>query len=307
MQKQLNIRLIIALAFVISAIIILPYFKTGSHGLQVDKRMFTLHPQTVITDVVLKTPQQTNRLSYVNGQWLVNETYPLDINMRDVFFSVLSQLEIRRAVPASLADSTSNYLQTKGVEVTVLNNTDTVQHYIIGGNKATQQSFIVASTNKPYLVHIPGYRSYVAGIFQVPEADWRSRLVFTTQFTNLNTLKVKYAKDSLNFRYKNSFFEIEGMQADSTQLITALEDFLFIQTDQYLQPSELAAFQPDSLVSTPPLVTITCTQLSGTNETLRVYPTRAGKFYLALSPDSSYCVLNKKRFNKILRKRADFE
>lgn len=309
MQRNKNIRLLIALAMVLALIVLLPLLKNKGDGLSVDRKMFTLGNQTVITDVVLTTDSTQNKLSYVNGKWLVNGSYDLDLSMRDVFFSVLSQLEIRRPVAKSQMDSIALAIRSQGVEVSILNNADTVKAYKVWGNKNDQSSYIMGSDGKPYLMHIPGYRSYVAGIFEVPESDWRTRRVFSAQFTNLNSLKLKYADgDSISFRYKDSFFEIEGMHADSTQLITSLENLLFLQTDQYLLPSEMHNYVDPNFDPDKPMVWISATKLAGTTENVRLYDTKPKKpFYLAITPDSSYCLFNKKRMERILVKKKDFK
>lgn len=309
MQRNKNIRLLIALAMVIALIVLLPLLKNNGSGLSVDRKLFTLGNQTVITDVILTTDSTQNKLSYINGKWVVNSKYDLDLSMRDVFFSVLSQLEIRRPVAKSQEDSIVQIILNQGVEVSILNNSDTVKAYKVWGNKEDQSSYIMGNDNKPYLVHIPGYRSYVAGIFEVPESDWRTRRVFSAQFTNLNRLQLNYADgDSLSFRYKESFFEIEGMHADSTQLITSLENLLFLQTDQYLLPSEMHNYVDSNFDPNKPMVRISATKLSGATETVRLYdPKPKNPFYLAITPDSSYCLFNKKRMERNLVKKKDFE
>ena len=307
MQKQKNIRLLILLGVLLTAIAIIPMLK-NQNGLPVDKKSFTLDQQTVITDVNLTSAQTNNKLSYINGAWQVNNKYELDPNMRDVFFSVLSQLEIRKSIAQSQSDSILNLIKTKGIEVTILNNSEVVKHYFIWGDADTQVSFLMDDNGNGYVVHIPGYRSFVAGIFEVPESDWRSRRSFTAQFLNLNSLKIEYPTETLEFKYKDSFFEIVGINADSTQLITSLENLLFLQTDQYLVPEEYAKYEVDSLSKQTPFVIISTTSLTGFEEKVKIYNSKNSQpYYVGLASDSSYCLFNKKRLNSILVKKSDFE
>ncbi len=307
MQKQRNIRLLLILGGLVTLLTLLPYFKERK-GLNIDKRQFTLDPQTVITDVILTSKKATNKLSYLQGDWQINATHPLDPNMRDVFFSVLSQMAIRKEIPQSQQDSLIQLIKNEGTEVEIFNNSEVVKHYFIWGDSESQTSFVMNEDNDGYMVHIPGYRSFVAGIFQVPTSDWRSRRAFTAMFTNLNSLKITYPTDSIEFRYKNSFFEIVGMDADSTLLITALENLLFLQTDQYLVPEEYAKYEVDSLKEQTPFAIISATLLTGFEEKVKIYDSKnAQPFYVGLATDSSYCLFNKKRLNSILIKKLDFE
>ena len=105
MQKQKNIRLLISLSIIILLIALIPFLKESRDGFSFDKNQFTLNDQTVITDVILISESASNKLSFENGTWQVNSTYQLDPNMRDVFFSVLSKLQIRRAVSEAQNDT----------------------------------------------------------------------------------------------------------------------------------------------------------------------------------------------------------
>ncbi len=307
MQKQKNIRLLLILGGLITLLTLLPFLREDS-GLSIDKRQFTLDSQTVITDVVLTSKEFKNTLSYVQGEWQINDSYELDPNMRDVFFSVLSQMEIRKAWPQTQSDSLTQLIKTTGTEVSILNNNELIKHYFIGGNAGSQVSYLMDEEENGYVLHIPGYRSYVAGIFQVPTSDWRSRRAFTAQFLNLNSLKIEYPNESIEFRYKDSFFEIVDVHADSTQLITSLENLLFLQTEQYLAPQEHTNYKVDSTVNQPPLANISATTLAGNTETIIFFNTpNSQSFYLGLTSDSTYCLFNKNRINNILVKKSDFE
>jgi len=307
MQKQKNIRLLLILGGLITLLTLLPFLRENS-GLSIDKRQFTLDPQTVITDVVLSSKSDKNTLSYVQGKWQINNSYELDPNMRDVFFAVLSQMEIRKAWPQAQNDSLTQLIKATGTEVSILNNNELIKHYFIGGNAYSQISYLMDEEENGYVLHIPGYRSYVAGIFQVPTSDWRSRRIFTAQFLNLNSLKIEYPNESIEFRYKDSFFEVVGLKTDSTQLITSLENLLFLQTDQYLVPEEHAKYKVDSLRAQTPFVIISTTSLTGFEENVKIYNSKNSQpYYVGLATDSSYCLFNKKRLDSILIKNSDFE
>lgn len=307
MQKQKNIRLLIILGSILTLISIIPILLESNDGLSIDKHQFTLDEQTVITDVILKSKAGTNKLSYLKGSWQVNDKYDLDQNMRDVFFSVLSQLEIRRSVSELQNDSIANLAKSGGIEVLILNNQEVLKTYWILGDSESQISYLTDSEDNSYVIHIPGYRSYLAGIFEVPESDWRSRRVFSALFTNLNSLKISYQKEDIEFQYKNRFFEILEINADSTQLITALENLLFLQTDKYLQPQEYSTYI-DTPSEKEPLAKILVTKLSGTEEKMDIYKsTEESTFYLGIGLDSTYCLINKKRLDKILVKKSDFQ
>ena len=134
MQKTKNIRLLVALALSIAVIIILQFSKREGNNLGVEKTIFQLHDQQEITDVYLKSTQAENHFKFQNGHWELNDTLLLDQSMRDVFFSVLSKVEIRKPVVASAKDSLVNFLLSSGVQTIITFGDETIKDYRVGGN-----------------------------------------------------------------------------------------------------------------------------------------------------------------------------
>ena len=210
MQKSKNIRLMAVLSLMIAAIIFLQLSKINQSNLGVEKTIYQLDDQQEITDVYLKSAQIENHFYFQNGQWELNDTLLLDQSMRDVFFSVLSKVEIRKPVVASSKDSLVNFLLNNGVHTTITFGDEIIKEYWVGGNNELELSWIMDSQKQiPYQVHIPGYQSYLAGIYSVPAKDWRSRFIFNLNFALLKNIEIEYAESetTLELNYANSFFQ----------------------------------------------------------------------------------------------------
>lgn len=240
-QRTKNIRLLSLLAITLVTIGLLLRFDRNSDTLGVDKKLFQLNDQQEITDVYLLGPDEQNHFHFEKGQWHLNDTLLLDQSMATVFFSVLSRLEIRRPVARQEADSLAALLRSQGVRTIITYGADTIKDYFVGGNPDLEITWMLNHREAtPWQVHIPGYQSYVAGIFSVPASDWRSRFVFTTNFALLSRLRLIYPDDSLVIRQKNNFFEIPGITADSTAIANYLEEVAYLQADRYLTPQDTA-------------------------------------------------------------------
>jgi hypothetical protein len=257
--------------------------KDSGDGYDYDKNKFTLDENSVITTVILEGNGFNNRFEYFNGAWEVNGKYLIDQGMRDVFFAMLSRTEVKRPVARSERDSIVSFLRREGVKVSILNNADTIKTYIAGGDKNRFLSYFMSpEEDEPYLVQIPGYQSYLAGIFMVEENDWRSRFIWDIDWSSLKTLTVDYdqGKERLEFEYEDNFMGLEGINnLDTANMMGYLEYIAYLQTDKYLKEGEIPIY--DRMIeSGEPIMTIDVEQIGNRKSTLILYPRPEGKQYI---------------------------
>lgn len=311
MQKSKNIRLLTALSFIIAAIIFLQFSKRNSSNLGVEKTIFQLHDQQEITDVYLNSEQVENHFKFQNGHWALNDTLLLDQSMRDVFFSVLSKVEIRKPVIESTKDSLVNFLLRTGVHTIITYGGEIIKEYWVGGNTELEISWIMDSQNQiPYQVHIPGYQSYLAGIFNVPAKDWRSRFIFNLNFALLKNIEIEYAEsgERLELNYANSFFSIPGVAADSTKIANFLDNLAFLQADQFIEKNESGNEYDSLLKNNLVYATIKLKKISGDDKSITFYKNLPNKnFILAKIDDGSLALFNYERIKGLFKTSNDFE
>ena len=308
MQRTKNIRLLTLFVVLTGAIVAVNFLGQEKGGLDIDKRMFTLNPETVITDVsiIAKDGSMTNEFSYVNQGWTVNNKYSMDRSMRDVFFSVLSQMEIRRPIEPGLADSVSRELMSQGYQVTISNNGDLVKEYLIGGNEEEVLSVAMGPDNKVYEVHIPGYQSYVAGIFGVPENDWRDRFIFRLNPVSLAFVEMRFQDEKYRIEYDNNEFRLVDGIADSTELANFMESVIFLQADSYFDPGNRPEFA-SQLNNSVPELTISVGDITGNTEELKLFPKEAdGSVIVGLVDDHNPVLFNARRISRIYRRKDSF-
>ena len=244
-QQKRNIRQLIYLAILSCITVLLALTGGENDGINFDKQKFILDENAVITTVRLEGNTFINKFEYLNGVWEVNDKYLLDQGMRDVFFAVLSQVEVKRPVAISEKDSIASFLKNSGIKVSILNYGAEVKSYLAGGNKEKFQTYLMEiDGDQPYLVHIPGYQSYIAGIFEARESDWRSRYIWEIDWTSLKKLTITFGKESTVFEYKDNFMAVEDLaRLDTAAMMNYLEGVAFIQTEKYLNPGEIDAYE----------------------------------------------------------------
>ena len=308
MQRKKNIRLLIVLATLMVAVVLLQLDFGKKDNLGVDRKLFQLDPNREINRVVLEGPEETNVFDFQNGRWHLNDTLFLDQSMRDVFFSVVSQLEIRRPVLESKADSIAQLIEESGVQTTISFGDEMIQQYWVGGNSQQQVSWIMGSDKVPYQVHIPGYQSYVAGIFKVPASDWRSRFLLDVNFALINAIEIEYPEtdEKLTLKYENSFFTVPGVRADSLKVAEFLESLSFLQANNFLDSR-------DSTVGAEPGTTnlyaiLQVHMVNGSTTGIRFFNDRENRrFYLAELEDGSMAQIDKRALATLFKKPVDFE
>ena len=308
-QKRKNITLLIIL-LLLSATTVLVYISGGkTNRIDVDERLFALGENTVITTVLIQGPDVNNHFEYVGQTWIVNDKYEMDISMRDVLFAVLSQAEIRRPVPREIRDSVSSKLKSRGIKVIIQNGQELIQEFLVGGNnQKTNTYFMSPIDDVPYIMVIPGYQSYIAGIFEVKENDWRNRFIISVNWTNLKTVQIDYLNDPGQYyelRYTDDFFKIDGQpELDSAKVLDYIEELSLIQVNKFLGENEIKKY--DSLASTSPVIRISIESI-GDNYNLEFFPRLTGdRYQLARFNHSNLVLFNQAVLNILLKKAEDF-
>jgi hypothetical protein len=310
MQKKQNVKLLVSLSIMIVAIFMLQHNTRPTGNLGVEKTFFQLHDQQEITDVYIKNGSSENHLKYQSGRWRLNDTLLLDQSMRDVFFSVLSKVEIRKPVVESLKDSLVSFLKTYGTHATITFGDEIIKDYWVGGNQQQEVSWMMDSEQLvPFQVHIPGYQSYLAGIFAVPGNDWRSRFIFNLNFALLRSIEIEYpdTKPNLKLNYADAFFILPGINADSTKVANFLDNLAFLQADRFLDERETAR-QYDSLINNNlVLATIKLKEVSGNESRITFYNKLADRRYIiARTGGGTRCMFDYERIKSLFKTPEDF-
>lgn len=253
--KQQNIRLLIILLVLVAVSIALTFISGQPDNTIENPRIFAIDQNTVISDVSLGRADDRLDFNYTNQKWMVNGEFEMDIRMRDTFFGILSSLEVRRPVASSRNDSIANWLKSNGVEVKVSYLDEPVVEYTIGGDEESRITYAMDDENQCYVVRIPGYQNYIAGIFTVPELDWKSRILFNTNWLSLAGLTWDYTdpgKNDIEFTPGDPLFTIENLEnIDSTRAMNYLEELIFLEADRLITADEAEQYESN--------VFLTCT------------------------------------------------
>jgi hypothetical protein len=273
MQEKRNIRLLILLSVLVTVTVGIYFVFRTNTSTVVDKALFKLSDYSTINKVILEKDHKTIELKFDGARWKVNDQLA-DRSMIDVLFATLQQVEPKRPVAESLQDSIATFLNSNGVVVKLYDGDNLLKEFIAGGNATkTQAYFKYPDEADSYVMVIPGYRVYAAGIFELEEYGWKDRYVFNFNWRNFKSLKASFPhtpKNDFEVAMGESYFEILGMAAlDTTRLNDFLDAISLVEVDQYVNPEEIIGY--DSLLTTIPLMKVEVNDISGKTYSLSLY------------------------------------
>lgn len=301
MQRKKNIRLMLLLAVLVTATVVL-FVTGGCEGSDVDPDYFQLTDYTGIDRVVLQSPRENIVLSYNGARWRLNDSLVADRAMIDVLFATLAQVRVRRALGA---DSVAAELETRGVKVILQKEGTVVQEFIAGGNdRKTLAYFMKPGERKPFVMHIPGYRVYASGIFELESGGWRDKYVFGFDWQNFSQLNATFPDrptDNFEVYLEDRVAHIRGMnQADTTRLNTFLDAVSMLTVDQFISTP---AGEPQT-----PLMTILVTDIGRRSYELSLFPGGPGDGpYEGLFQRRDRCTFSPRRLEEVIRRRGYFQ
>lgn len=199
-----------------------------------------------ISKIELNGENFKNTLERQGNSWTVNQEYLMDASMQQVFFKLLEQVSVQRPITGDNSTQIKQNVLDSGVQVNIYGNENLLNSYIVGGDFQAMRSYFVKGEDV-YLVQLPGYQSYVAGIFEVPENDWRDRVVFDGIWQDMVSLKINRSNEkAVEFKYEDRLLRIQNQQADTAEVMNFVERFNYFFVDQFLPEDHIALQKKES-------------------------------------------------------------
>ncbi|MEJ2004483.1 MAG: hypothetical protein P8X57_05850 [Cyclobacteriaceae bacterium] len=274
-----------------------------------DREKFSFDDPSLVDAVTLEHREAVDTLSFVNGLWRVNNTYKADPQRISVLFAILKQARVRRRAALSQIDSLSAWMDENSVRATFYEGNEPVITYEVAGNISNGLTYYREASGEPiYLMEIPGYRSYLAGIYELDEFGWRYPRVFDFNWSTLKDVEVDYpSEDARGFRvsFEDNFFQVEELpETDTTRIADFLDDLSLLYVNDYLFQEEVEQY--DSL-SDDLTARITVRDVGDNAYLMEVLEALPGETEILVRLDSSdYALADFEALRKILRPRRYF-
>jgi len=341
MKKNRNLIIIVILLLIATAAILL---SRRSGTLNERTSNFAVKDTATITKIFLADKNNRNILleRQVDGTWALNETYLAQKSSIDQLLETIYHLTPKYPVPQKAHDNVVSRLASRSVKVEVYQNVYRInlfdwiklfEHekrtkvFYVGGATADNVGtfMIMEGADIPFVVHILGFRGYLAPRFSTMEKDWRDHTVFKTKMADIqsvilempgepeNSFKVLKEDSDLKLIQLKTNQEIESY--DTLRLLNFLTSFSDIRYEALL--NDIEADRKDSIISSQPFIEITLTDMNGNSTHIKTFHRpnvdrqfdEAGKLYVH-DLDRAYALINGGRdfvmiqyyvFDKILR------
>ena len=304
MQKKRNIRLAAFLLAMIVITIVTYILVQPKDSAGIDKSLFAFDNTLDVTKVVFETGEKVT-LELNANRWVVNGEYEADPQRISVLFAILKQISIRRQVAKVQEAQVDQLMNKKGAKVSIYNGEELINSFNVTGDESKSLTYMKYDDEKSYLVEIPGYKSYLAGIFQLDENGWRNPLVFDLNWANLASVSVNYPDQSINdisIMFDDRNLIMEGLpKADSSKLGDYIDDISLLYVNDYLKKSEFS----DSLIANTQ-AGIVVRDIAGNNFTLEIFGKKSAKEYLVRIDSVDYGVIESSLIMKVTKPKSYF-
>lgn len=309
MQARRNKILSIILLALITVAALLLLVDEDVNQLDVEKDKFAFADPSAIDKVVLAQPTGDVELVFQGNEWIVNGKYEADPQRIKVLFAIIKQVSIRRKVARQDADSLRQAIQNRGITATFYANSETVHQLQVLGNEQQGLTYITKKDEDIFLVEIPGYRSYLAGIFELDANAWRDPLVFDVNWRNLQQVSMiipESPESGFDIVYDGGQYQIKGLaETDTTKLYNVLDDISLLYVNDYLSESEVEELDQNDFTPTATIVVEDVGQNKYTMEVLQELDAR--NVYLIRKDSTDYAILDREKLIRVLRPKRYFE
>jgi hypothetical protein len=309
MQKKKNIKLLVVLGILIVITLVTFLIDRPANELDVDKDIFSLPNPVNINKVLLKSAVSEVSLKFENGRWFVNDRYEADPQRISVLFAILKQVKVRRKAAKNQKAKLDSLFAVKGTEVTFYEGDAVAKQFVVAGDQSQSLTYLGdAILSDKFLVEIPGYRSYLAGLFELDESGWRNPLVFNLNWANLQGVKVNYfGKEDNNFDiiFDDRSYKIKGLsQADSLRLTDFLDDVSLLYVNDYLIKDEIDKYKD---VISKPQATISIHDIGNNDYAITIFDKVEKGNYLVKIDTADYALIEENQIKRVMRPKAYFK
>lgn len=347
MKRKHLIILFLILILVFVALFLV--FNRGTGTFKDHTKEFAVKDTATITKVFLADKKnRTILLERVEaGDWLLNGTYKARNSGINLLFETFKHLVPKYPVPKSGHDNVVAQLAAASIKVEIYQQVYrfdllgielfsheklTKTYYVGGATQDNMGSFmLMEGADVPFVVHLLGFRGYVAPRYSTMEKDWRDHTVFRKSLAEIHQVimeiptepenSFKILKENRDLKLIN--FETNKVisQYDTLRLLNFLTAFADIRYEALL--NDMNPNRKDSIIQSTPKNILTVVDTKGDSTTIITYfkpnDNRAvnmeGSLYVH-DLDRLYALVNNNKdfvliqyyvFDKVLRPLSYFE
>jgi hypothetical protein len=294
-MKKNKIVLLIVLALVILAVGL--YLTNSSTTLRKSEADFAVEDTALVTKIFIadKNNNEVTLTRETSGIWMVNGEKAQPEKIRG-FLKTLSDLKVRNPVPIVARNNVITRMATlaKKVEiyqilprinlfnvVTLFPREKLAKTYYLGDVTPDNQGtfMLMEGSESPYVVHIPGFRGFVAARYSALDYEWRDYTVFNAGIGDIESVELEFPEDpEQSYRVeltedrdvKLYHFGDPVPEFDTARILNFLTSFNDIRFEALLN-RQIDQHTIDSVLSTRPRTVLRLTTREGDLNEVKIY------------------------------------
>ena len=232
--------------------------------------------------IVNKENQEVLLEKTENGIWRLNKKYIARKDAVEMILRTIHRVRIKSPVPESAFETTVKNLAVNAIKAEIYQDGELAKTYYIGGPTQNRLGtfMLLDESEKPFIVHIPGFRGYLTPRFFIKESEWRDRTIFKYPYHNIASVTVEQpGKNDKSFKIKNkgnnqyALISLRENQPvnnfDTVKAKSYLSNFKRISFDSFVL--QIDSVKKDSILSEKPYFVFTVEDIHGSKNKLATY------------------------------------
>lgn len=340
MKKNRIITLFTLLLVIIAGFL---YLSRGSGTFRDKEKDFAVKDTATVTRVFLADKNNRSILLERTGidEWKLNNRFRARKSGVDILLETMKNLQPKYPVPKKAHDNIVSQLAVQSIKVEVyqmvyrINLFDRIklfQHekltktYYVGAATADNMGtfMLMEGADVPFIVHLLGFRGYVAPRYSTIEKDWRDHRVFRTKLYDIAEVTMEMpGKPESSYKVINEDDQIQLVELntnrsipyDTLRLLNFLTAFSDIRFEALLD--QVDPERQDSITNSMPQHVLSLTDMDGESRTIKTfykpnddrvfdpegnfYTYDVDRLYALVNEDRDFVLIQYYVFDKVLR------
>jgi len=336
-------RIILLITFLLIIIAGFFYLKSNSGTFKDSEKNFAVKDTATVTKIFLADKKnRTILLERINqGDWMLNNAFPARQSGVELLLETMKNLMPKYPVPKNAHDNIVLQLAAQSVKVEVYQmvyridlfdriklfpHEKLTKTYYVGTATADNMGsfMLMEGADVPFVVHLLGFRGYVAPRYSTLEKEWRDHGIFKTKLYDIREVIMEIPREPENsYKVMNMEDGItllrlqtkEVIPYDTLKMLNFLTAFTDVRFEALLVDFDTERM--DSIVNSMPKNVVTLIDKNGTQTSIKtfykanadrsfdpegnVYPYDIDRLYALVNNEQDFVLIQYYVFDKVLR------
>ena len=307
------------------------FFRSIPGTLKSSWKAFAVKDTASISSVILSNDSSSLMLSRSDKGWILNNSYSTRPEAIQALFNVIVRLDSRSPLPRSVSDSLNQLIQSKGINIKILDNTNIIKEYNLFTTKTLGLGTIgrIKDAEVSFSLELIGFHDDIYSLFVLEPDYWKSNKLFVATLDQISNVEVEIPenpeksfaislnKDGINL--KAAYFDKKIEKFDTGKVISFLYNLTNLSYEKLLKKKSIE--EKAAIVLSQPNQIFTISLTNGNKLVLKTYPIPIdeyrdefgrtikfdlNKLYISFNNDAIIAVASYMVFDPVLKDLSSF-